>query len=202
MNGPALRDIHLPSAPWWPLAPGWWALLVVLLLVAAGVVWWLRHKRKQGPLRAALREVDRLTAAHAADGDDARLAEGASRLLRRVALRIDPAAAAQDGAAWGMFVHAHARDAATRQTLDELATQRFRAQPALDAPALLAALRTWCRDAMRMHAPQARGDATRNAKAHPPQSPFRRKGEDKLPPGTRAREDAARAESTLREPTP
>lgn len=186
MNGPALRDIHLPSAPWWPLAPGWWAVLAVLLLVAAGILWWLRRRASHGPLRAALHEIDALAAAHAVDGNDAALADGASRLLRRVALRIDPAAAAHDGAAWNAFVHAHAHDAATRQALDGLAAQRFRAQPALDAPALLAALRTWCRDAMRPRA----------------LAPFRRKGEDKLPPGTQARADGARAEAALHEPMP
>lgn len=168
MNGPVLRDIHLPPAPWWPLAPGWWALLAVLLLAALGVAWWLHRRAQRGPLRAALREIDTLVAAHAVDGSDDRLADGASRLLRRVASRIDPAAAAQDGAAWITFVHTHARDADTRHALDALAAERFRACPSLDAPALLQALRTWCRAALSARAPasflgkggapQARGD--------------------------------------------
>lgn len=148
MNGPVLRDIHLPSAPWWPLAPGWWALAAVVALLAVGVAWWLRRQASRRPLRAALREVDALAASHAADGDDAGLADGASRLLRRIALRIDPGAAAQTGAAWSAFVAAHARDASTRRALAALAAQRFRAQPAVDAPLLLVALRTWCRDAL------------------------------------------------------
>lgn len=219
MNGPVLRDIHLPPAPWWPLAPGWWALLAVLLLAALGVAWWLHRRAQRGPLRAALREIDTLAAAHAADGDDDRLADGASRLLRRIALRIDPGAAAEDGAAWTTFVHTHARDADTRHALDDLAVQRFRAQPSLDAQAVLAALRNWCRialctrtrtpfhgkgganaNARAARAPQARGDVTLNAKTHPPQSPFLRKGEGRQPPGTRG--NATGAESTLHEPTP
>jgi hypothetical protein len=170
MNGPVLRDIHLPSASWWPLAPGWWAMLAVALLLAAGAAWWLQRRAQRGSLRAALREVDALAATHAVDGNDGNLADGASRLLRRIALRIDPPAAAQDGAAWSAFVHTHARDTGTRRALDGLAVQRFRAQPSLDAPALLTALRVWCRDAlgpraanpfgMKRLAPQAQGDAT------------------------------------------
>lgn len=156
MNGPVLRDIHLPSAPWWPLAPGWWLLLGALVLLALGIAWWLRRQANHRPLRAALREVDALAASHAADGDDAGLADGASRLLRRIALRVDPSAAAQTGAAWSAFLAAHARDSNTRCALDALAVQRFRAQPSLDAPALLVALRTWCRDALNGRATSPR----------------------------------------------
>lgn len=171
MNGPVLRDIHVPAASWWPLAPGWWLLLAVVVLIFALVVAWRILHRRGGRLRAALREIDLLEAAHARDHDAARLVDGASRLLRRVALRTAPAAAAQDGAAWRSFVHAHARDAAARRTLDALAAQRFRAQPSLDVSALLEALRAWCRNALRTRvstpfhgkggAPKARGDAPR-----------------------------------------
>lgn len=181
MNGPVLRDIHLPAASWWPPAPGWWALLALLVVLAMGIAWWARRRARGGLLRAALREVDTLAAAHAVDGDDARLADGASRLLRRVALRVDPAAAAQDGAAWAAFVHAYARDDATRRTLDTLAVQRFRAQPALAAPALLQALRNWCRAALAVRAPtpfhgkggapQARGDAASVPNPQPGSTP-------------------------------
>lgn len=149
MNGPVLRDIHLPPAHWWPLAPGWWLLAALLVLAALGVAWWLRRVAHAHPLRAAVREIDALEAAYAHDGDAGRLVDGASRLMRRVALRIAPDAAAQTGASWRAFVQTHAPDANIRQVLDELASERFRAQPALDAPALLAALRAWCRHALR-----------------------------------------------------
>lgn len=155
-QGPVLRDIHLPPAAWWPLAPGWWLLAGALVLIAAGIAWWLWHRARRRPLRAALREIDAIESAFARGGDVERLVEDASRLLRRVACRIDPAAASRSGAAWQTFLHRHVRDAATRQALEQLSDMRFRAKPALMAPALLAALRAWCRDALRgrtaMHA--------------------------------------------------
>jgi len=179
MNGPALRDIHLPPAHWWPPAPGWWLLAALLLLAAIGVAWWLRRMARGKPARAALREIDALEAAHARHGNTTQLADGASRLMRRVARRVAPDVAAQTGASWRTFVLAHASDEGIRQTLDALASERFRAQPMLDAPALLAALRAWCRDALRARAitpfgtkggaianarearaPKARGDET------------------------------------------
>src|SRR6185437_16822055 len=129
MNGPVLRDIHLPPAHWWPLAPGWWLVAALLALAAFGVAWWLRRAARTLPLRAAMREIDALEAAYARDGDAGQLVDGASRLMRRVALRVAPGAAAQTGATWCAFVHTHAADAGTRQVLDQLASERFRAQP-------------------------------------------------------------------------
>ena len=47
VQGPALRDIHLPPPPsWWPPAPGWWllaALLVVLAWLASRWLWSRRY---------------------------------------------------------------------------------------------------------------------------------------------------------------
>jgi len=179
MNGPALRDIHLPPAHWGPPAPGWWLLAALLLLAAIGVAWWLRRMARGKPARAALREIDALEAAHARDGNTTHLADGASRLMRRVARRVAPDVAAQTGAAWNAFVRSHAPDETTRHALDALGSERFRARPMLDAPDLLAALRAWCRNALRARAstpfhgkgganantrearaPKARGDET------------------------------------------
>lgn len=148
-SGPALRDIHLPPARWWPPAPGWWLLLLVVIALGVGVAWWWRRRARRRPLRSILREIDAIEAAYASNGDDARVAEAASRLLRRLARRIDPASATQSGATWHEFVHRYARDAATRQALDSLMDVRFRAHPALDVPAVTAALRAWCRAALR-----------------------------------------------------
>jgi hypothetical protein len=148
-GGPVLRDIHLPAAAWWPLAPGWWLLLVLAVSLAAGLAWWRVHRARRRPCAAALREVDALAAAFAIDGNVESLADAASRLLRRIARRIDPVAACRSGAAWRRFVHAHARGVAVREALDALIDARFRPQPMLDAPALLAALRAWCRCAMK-----------------------------------------------------
>ncbi|TAN06442.1 MAG: DUF4381 domain-containing protein [Rhodanobacteraceae bacterium] len=149
MNGPALRDIHIPAAAWWPLAPGWWLLLGVLALACAGVVLWRAGRAQRGPLRAALREIDALEARHARDGDDACVVDGASRLMRRVARRIEPVAASRSGDAWRAFVHRYARDEGARGALDRLAEIRFHAQPSVDAEVLITALRAWCSDALR-----------------------------------------------------
>ncbi len=168
MNGPVLRDIHLPPAHWWPPAPGWWLLAALLLLAAIGTAWWLRLAARGRPVRAAMREIDALEAAHARGGDTALLADGASQLMRRVARRIAPDVATQSGAAWDAFVRVHASDESTRHALDVLSAERFRARPMLQAPELLAALRAWCRNALRARAsgpfqrngvaPQARTD--------------------------------------------
>lgn len=148
-GGPVLRDIHLPSAAWWPPAPGWWLLAgLVLLMIVAGV-WLAKRRTRQRPLRVALQEVDRLAARFAHDRDTVALVEDASRLLRRVARKVDPDAASASGEAWRAFIHACTHDAGTHATLDGLLDARFRARPTLDAEALPAALRAWCRCALR-----------------------------------------------------
>lgn len=147
-TGPTLRDIHLPAAPWWPWAPGWWVLLGLVILAVAAVVVIVLRRRSRRTLRAALRELDRLEADCARDPAETQLADRASRLLRRIAVVVEPAAACATGEAWRTFVLRHARSAAVCDALDSLLEARFRAAPALDAAAILPALRAWCRAAL------------------------------------------------------
>lgn len=148
-DGPVLRDIHVPSAAWWPPAPGWWIVAALVVLVSCAIAWLFWRRARQRPRRASLREVDSLEAAYARDGDMARLAEGASRLLRRVARLVDPDVASLSGDAWRAFVHRYACDPETRAALDDLIATRYVAHPVVEAPVLLAALRGWCRAALR-----------------------------------------------------
>lgn len=167
-GGPVLRDIHLPSAGWWPPAPGWWLLGLAAIGAAVGVAWWWRRRERRHLLQSVLREIDAMEAGYFDHRDGARVAEQASRLLRRMARRIDPAVASRTGAAWRTFVHRHAPDVAARRALDSLMDVRFRAFPALDVPAVAQALRGWCRRAWR--APGAGGirkPATRRGAASP-----------------------------------
>lgn len=167
-NGPVLRDIHLPPAGWWPPAAGWWLLVLVVIVLAGGAAWWWRRRARQRPLRSILREIDAIEAAHADHRDDTRVAEEASRLLRRVARRLDPAVASQTGPAWRAFVQRHAHDAATWHALDGLMDVRFRAHPAFDIPAVASALRAWCRAALRVpHARRFRKPAVVRSAATP-----------------------------------
>lgn len=153
-HGLVLRDIHVPHAAWWPLAPGWWLAAVAVLLLLAGIGWWWRRRASGSTLAVALHEIDVMASAYAIDCDARRVVESASRLLRRVAVRVQPAVASQGGNAWRDFVHRHARDAATRRILDQMIDARFRAQPELEVPMLLAALRSWCVDALRARSPR------------------------------------------------
>lgn len=147
--GPVLRDIHLPPASWWPPAPGWWLLAALALVAGALVAAWFAYRRHHGTLRALLREIDGLELAYARDADSTRLADQASRVLRRVARRVEPRAASANGVEWRVFVHKYAHAEATRQALDALLDVRFRVAPVLDVSALCGALRVWCRAALR-----------------------------------------------------
>lgn len=149
-NRPALRDIHLPPVSWWPPAPGWWVLTALIVLLIAASIWWVLRRHKHAmPRRAAQRELDALAARHARDHDDAALLARVSRLLRRIALLLEPAVAARDGAAWRAFLQTRGQDAFDHTQLDALVDAPYRARIAIDAQQLLAAARRWCECALK-----------------------------------------------------
>ncbi|HEU0277315.1 MAG TPA: DUF4381 domain-containing protein [Rhodanobacteraceae bacterium] len=147
--GPILRDIHVAPAGWWPPAPGWWLLAALAVLAVAGVWLAVRWRARRGPLRTALQELDALAQTYAREGDVAGVLDQASRLVRRIARRIDPAVTSQTGEAWRAFVRRHAGRGQDAVVLDALLEPRFRRAPDVDMDALLVALRKWCRAALR-----------------------------------------------------
>lgn len=149
-TGPALRDIRVPPVSWWPPAIGWWLLAaLVLIAIVAGVWLVVRHHRRALPHRAARRELDALAARFARDRDPRALAAGVSKLLRRIALMIEPAAASKDLAGWRAFLERRAPGAFADEQFAALLEAPYRAHPALDAEALLAATGRWCERALR-----------------------------------------------------
>jgi hypothetical protein len=149
-NGPALRDIHVPPVSWWPPAIGWWLLaalvLIAIVTVAAFVI---RQRRRAQPRRAARRELDALAARFERDRDPHALAAGLSKLLRRIALMVEPAAAAKASSHWREFLEHRAPGAYDSAQLDVLLEAPYRVQPAFDAAALLDSTRDWCERALR-----------------------------------------------------
>lgn len=94
-----LRDIRLPDpVGMWPLAHGWWlslALLCAAILIGFSYAAW----RKQAARYRALRELDALPA-----DDPQSFATEVSMLLRRVARRKEPHAAAFSGGSWAAYL--------------------------------------------------------------------------------------------------
>jgi hypothetical protein len=149
-SGPALRDIHVPPVSWWPPATGWWLLaLVALIAIVASVSVVIHRRRRAHPRRAVGRELDALAARFAQNGDRRALAAGVSRLLRRIALMIEPSAAARDSSGWSAFLESRAPGAFDDEQLRALLEAPYRPQPAFDAEALLASTRHWCERALR-----------------------------------------------------
>ncbi len=103
-----LKEIHLPPpVGWWPPAPGWWLLGLLALLLAWGSFRWVKRRRRRGALgREAKAELAALQQRYRETGDAKALAEGLSRLLRRVALSCFPAerVAGLTGEAWLRFL--------------------------------------------------------------------------------------------------
>lgn len=149
-SGPALRDIHVPPASWWPPAIGWWLLAALVLIgITVSVLLVMRYRRRLHPRRAVRREFERLAACYAQGRDAHALAAGLSKLLRRIALMIEPAAAARDSIEWRAFLASHAPGAFDDAQLATLLEAPYRPHPAFDAEALLASTRTWCERALR-----------------------------------------------------
>lgn len=104
------NDRAPPPLGWWPIAPGWWALMALFLLSLVLLTWLRKHRRQPSVKRwqrAALRELAQLQAlARQATSDDASIARGVQRLLRRYAIARygREAVAALSGDAWVAFV--------------------------------------------------------------------------------------------------
>ncbi|HXS73519.1 MAG TPA: DUF4381 domain-containing protein [Rhodanobacteraceae bacterium] len=149
-GGPVLRDIHLPQVPWWPPAIGWWVLAALLLVViCASVIFVIRARGRMRPRRAVRRELGALASRFARDGDAVALAAGLSRLLRRIALMLEPAAAARNADAWRAFLQQRAPDAFNGDQLAALLEAPYRAHAVFDGEALLAATDRWCASALQ-----------------------------------------------------
>lgn len=150
MNGPQLRDIHLPADPlWWPPAPGWWLLLLLAALVLAALLWW-RWRLRNPPLsRLSMRELARIRQDYQAGRVDRRTAvDTLSRLLRRVLIgyRGRAAAASSTGDGWLQQLEELApRQAFDAEQLQWLARARYRPNADCDVDALLEACEGWMR---------------------------------------------------------
>lgn len=154
MNGPELRDIHLPAdSLWWPPAPGWW-LVVSLFVLLALLVHWLRRRRRYPPLeRLSIRELGDIRGDYQAGRADRKAAVGAvARLLRRVLIgyRGRAAAAASTGDAWlGQLEQLVPRQVFSAEQLQLLAHGRYRADADCDVESLLDACEGWIRSLPR-----------------------------------------------------
>ena len=101
-NELVLRDIHVSAAPsWWPPAPGWWGVAVLVLVACALAAWLLRRRRRRRD--AIVRLFDDAIAN--ASTPAAKVAQ-MSELLRRAAIRRDPAAGQLRGDDWLRFLDA------------------------------------------------------------------------------------------------
>jgi hypothetical protein len=76
------------------------------------------------------------------------------------------------GEAWRTFLHRYAREPVTQAALDRLLVARYLARPALDGPALVTALRAWCRQALPGRRHRARkSSSTRSRVGDTPDAP-------------------------------
>jgi len=156
-TGPHLRDIHLPPVSWWPPAIGWWLLAVaVLSALIAAVFIWLRGRNARVLRRAARDELKMLGARHAQDCDNVALAAGLSRLLRRIALLLQPDVVANGESAWREFLSTRAQAAFTNEQVEVLIDAPYRPHASFDAAALIEATRQWCERALRPRVGTAR----------------------------------------------
>jgi hypothetical protein len=154
--GPTLRDIHLPPPPgWWPPAPGWWVLAGIITLCCIIAFVKLRKMRTTTRIRkAVMSELD-----HYIDGahhDPVMLAAALSQFLRRMALRDAPAAAAFTDEQWlGYLDSRSGGDEFSRGVGRALLDAPFRITYIYDAPALIALVRRWTRNALAAEASRA-----------------------------------------------
>lgn len=142
-----LRDIHLPDPiSGWPPAIGWWLLLALLVLLGVGLSLWLRHRRRETPVKRALRQ---LADIETADMDGREKLQALSGLMKRVALSLDSreVVAGMSGQDWLAWLASRTGDLRFEQPLGRLLIEApFR--PQADA-ATLDELLVLCRDGLK-----------------------------------------------------
>ncbi len=138
--GPVLRDLHLPGEPhWFPPAPGWWLLAVVTLAALLYAFrWWRRQRRRRYRAGAARREWLVLQQRYAEGADVDQCLRELSALVKRAALRVDPAVAQLHGSPWARWLDAQlGRSAFADGPGRTLIDAPYRPQPPGDLSALL-----------------------------------------------------------------
>ncbi|UXI68998.1 DUF4381 domain-containing protein [Tahibacter amnicola] len=133
---PQLRDIHVAAAPgWWPPAPGWWILAVLVLAgLAMLLIQWRRQRRRARRARRLREALGQVRRQFQGSADRAAYAAALSQFLRRLALRIRPAAAVLQGQDWITFLDRHG-DGFSR-IADTLLDAPYRPATDLDVEAL------------------------------------------------------------------
>ncbi|HKJ50632.1 MAG TPA: DUF4381 domain-containing protein [Gammaproteobacteria bacterium] len=154
MNGPELRDIHLPAdSLWWPPAPGWWLLPVLVLLLVAALLWLRSRRRHPSFDRLSILELRQIRREYdAGRADSGAVINAVASLLRRVLIgyRGRTVAAASTGGAWlGQLEQLVSRPAFSDQQLQLLARGRYRAETDCDVESLLQACEVWIRSLPR-----------------------------------------------------
>ena len=149
MNGPELRDIHLPDASlWWPPAPGWWAALILLLILLVLLPRIIR-RIKQAPLkRQGLRELDRIRQNLAGGESVHAVVADTAALLRRTVIAYQGRAgfAASTGDAWKeQLQHLAVGPRFSQSQLELLGHDRYRRDFECDVDGLLQACECWIR---------------------------------------------------------
>lgn len=137
-----LHDIQLPPEPgFWPLATGWWLLIagIISVVVIAIVVryWWRRTALK----RAAMAEWQALANS---DLEGQALLTALAQLLKRVAVSLDPNAAALTDQRWAEYLNQQGdTNFFTTRAGQQLLMARFGRVNKVDAELQLNAVQQW-----------------------------------------------------------
>ncbi len=138
------------AVSFWPPAPGWWFLffLSMILLLLVGRWFWRRHRQRQ-PMRAAVKELERLQRQQREYPDAKKLVTELSIWLRRVALHRygRQTVAGLHGREWLQFLDRSAGlDGFCNGPGKILADGPYRPDPQVSAEGLFTLVRQWLKN--------------------------------------------------------
>lgn len=159
-----LRDIHVPTAPWWHIPTGYWLVLlgvIVGLVLCVLLVRFLarelgKHRQKNQPItanRLALAELDKIEEQYAASTDQAPDATitALTTLLRRVAVQQygRDACAGLSGQAWVNFLQDLQGTNIAPLAKTAIAESQYRQSQHAEVQPLIDYLRDWLQHPMQ-----------------------------------------------------